>query len=197
MGDVILDSDWLPSRQSIKIWSRKPTQCIKIGNACIKIWNREPTQCIKIGNACIKIWSRKSTQCVNICNACIKIWSREPKAESRIGNACIEIGDACIKIGNSCRRLPPVTAWYTPSITTGRTQSHKAMLCPYLKTKITKLRSITSLDKLPPPHFYDIYLYINIHIYNPMYIYMSRYLFHYCTKSIRIAKKLVSLRERS
>ena len=23
--------------------SRKPTQCIKIGDACIKIWSREPT----------------------------------------------------------------------------------------------------------------------------------------------------------
>ena len=40
--------------------SRKPTQCIKIGNACFKIWSRKPSQCIKIGNACIKIWNRVS-----------------------------------------------------------------------------------------------------------------------------------------
>ena len=46
----MLDSDWLPrtegvaetSRQCIKIWSREPTQCIKIGDACIKIGSREP-----------------------------------------------------------------------------------------------------------------------------------------------------------
>ena len=62
--------------QCIKIWSRKPTQGIKICNACIKICSRlnvlrsvthvlrygaesrKPSQCIKIGNVCIKIWSR-------------------------------------------------------------------------------------------------------------------------------------------
>ena len=38
--------------------SRKPTQGVKIGNACIKIWSRKPSQCIKIGNACTKIWNR-------------------------------------------------------------------------------------------------------------------------------------------
>ena len=30
------------SRQCIKIWNRKPTHCIKIGNACNNIWCREP-----------------------------------------------------------------------------------------------------------------------------------------------------------
>ena len=35
------------SVQRIKIWSQKPSQAIKIGNACIKI-----------GSACIKIGSR-------------------------------------------------------------------------------------------------------------------------------------------
>ena len=30
------------SRQYIKIWRRKPTQCIKIGSACINIWSQEP-----------------------------------------------------------------------------------------------------------------------------------------------------------
>ena len=40
--------------------------------ACIKIWSRKPSQCIKLVNACIKIWS----QCIEVCNACIKIWNR-------------------------------------------------------------------------------------------------------------------------
>ena len=40
--------------------------------ACTKIWSRKPSQCIKMGNACIKIWS----QCIEVCNACIKIWKR-------------------------------------------------------------------------------------------------------------------------
>ena len=38
--------------------SRKPTQCIKIANACNKIWSQKLSQCIKIGNACIKMWNR-------------------------------------------------------------------------------------------------------------------------------------------
>ena len=54
--------------------SRKPSQCIKIGNACIRIWSRKPSQCIKI--ACIKIWSREPAQCIKIGNACIKIWNK-------------------------------------------------------------------------------------------------------------------------
>ena len=45
------------SRERYGAESRKPTQCIKIGNACIKIWSRKPSHCIKIGNACIKIWN--------------------------------------------------------------------------------------------------------------------------------------------
>ena len=40
--------------------------------ACIKIWSRKPSQCIKMVNACIKIWS----QCIEVCNACIRIWNR-------------------------------------------------------------------------------------------------------------------------
>ena len=34
--------------------SRKPSQCIKIVNACIEIWS----QCIKVGDACVMIWNR-------------------------------------------------------------------------------------------------------------------------------------------
>ena len=74
--------------------SRKPTQCIKIGDACIKIWSRlnvlryamhvlgygaesrNSSQCIKIVNACIRIWSLKPTQCIKIGDAYIRIWSR-------------------------------------------------------------------------------------------------------------------------
>ena len=42
------------SVQCNKIWSREPTQCIKIGDVCIKTWCRKPSQCVKIG-ACIKV----------------------------------------------------------------------------------------------------------------------------------------------
>ena len=79
--------------------SRKPTQCIKIGDACIRIGSRlnvlrygtdsmyydmEPTQYIKIGGNVLRYGaeSRKPTQCIKIGNVCIKIWSREPKADS-------------------------------------------------------------------------------------------------------------------
>ena len=34
--------------------SRKPSQFIKIVNACINIWS----QCIKVGDECITIWKR-------------------------------------------------------------------------------------------------------------------------------------------
>ena len=61
-----------------------------------------------------------------------------------------------------CRRLPPVTAWSTPSITTGRTQSHRAMLCPYLKTSIIELSFNKPLDK-NPHHFEVVFLYILIY----------------------------------
>ena len=54
--------------------SQKRSQCIRIGNACIKIWSRKPSQCIEM--ACIKIWSREPVQCIKIGNACIKIWNR-------------------------------------------------------------------------------------------------------------------------
>ena len=90
-----------------------------------------------------------------------------------------------------CRRLPPVTAWSTPLITIEKTWAHRDMLCPYLKTKLTNCNQLIRWIK--SPHVYEIYLYINIHIYNPIYIFISRYLFHYRAKSIQIAKKLVSL----
>ena len=44
-GDVILDSDWLPSWQCIKIWSRfnvlryGAESRVNVCNAFIKIWN--------------------------------------------------------------------------------------------------------------------------------------------------------------
>ena len=61
-----------------------------------------------------------------------------------------------------CRRLPPVTAVSTPLITTGRTQSHRATLCPYLMTKIIELSFHKPLDK-NPHHFEAIFLYILIY----------------------------------
>ena len=75
-----------------------------------------------------------------------------------------------------CRRLPPVTALSTPSTTMGRTQSHRAMLCPYLKTDIIELLLNKPPDKYSP-HFeviFHIYLYINIYkyIYDLMNIYV-------------------------
>ena len=56
----MLDSDWLPNRQCIKIWSREPRVLPRrVGNVLrYGAESRKPTQCIKIGNACIKIWSR-------------------------------------------------------------------------------------------------------------------------------------------
>ena len=55
-------------------------------------------------------------------------------------------------------------AWYTPSITTGRTQSHRAMLCPYLKTNIIELSLINRWIKTPTilKLYSYIYLYTNI-----------------------------------
>ena len=64
-----------------------------------------------------------------------------------------------------CRRLPPVTAWSTPSITTGRTQSHRAMLCPYLKTNKIELSFNKPLEKKPPPFWSYILIYTYILIY--------------------------------
>ena len=46
--------------------SRKPSQCIKIGNACISIWSQKPSQCIKIGNACFKIWNANFRHCATV-----------------------------------------------------------------------------------------------------------------------------------
>ena len=56
----MLDSDWLPNPQCIKIWSREPRVLPRrVGNVLrYGAESRKPTQCIKIGNACIKIWSR-------------------------------------------------------------------------------------------------------------------------------------------
>ena len=62
----------------------------------------------------------------------------------------------------------------------GRTQSHKAMLCPYLKTDIIELLFNKSPDKYPP-HFeviFYIYLYINIYKYiydlTNIYVFMCK-----------------------
>ena len=49
------------------------------------------------------------------------------------------------------RRLPPVTAWYTPSTTMGTTQAPRDMLCPYFKTKLIEPLLNNVLDKYPPP----------------------------------------------
>ena len=56
----MLDSDWLPNRQCIKIWSREPRVLPRRVDNVLRYGaeSRKPTQCIKIGNACIKIWSR-------------------------------------------------------------------------------------------------------------------------------------------
>ena len=56
-------------------------------------------------------------------------------------------------IPRECRRLPPVTAYSTLSITTGKTQSHRATLCPYFKTNLTEQLLNNSLDKYSPPPF--------------------------------------------
>ena len=76
-----------------------------------------------------------------------------------------------------CRRLPPVMAWSTPLITMDKTGARRDMLCPYSKIKLTKLSLNTLLDKIPPPHFYDIYLIINIHTYTILskFIYLDTF----------------------
>ena len=55
-----------------------------------------------------------------------------------------------------CRRLPPVTACSTMLITMDKTWAHRDMLCPYLKTKLTKLSLINSLDKFTSTSFYKL-----------------------------------------
>ena len=60
-------------------------------------------------------------------------------------------------IPRECRRLPPVTALYTPSTTMGITKAPMDMPCPYLKTKLIEPLLNNALEKYPP-HFEVIYL---------------------------------------
>ena len=55
-----------------------------------------------------------------------------------------------------CRRLPPVTACSTPSITMDKTRARRDTHRPYSKIKLIKLRLKNSLDKFPPPYFSEI-----------------------------------------
>ena len=92
-----------------------------------------------------------------------------------------------------CRRLPPETAWSTLSITMGKTQSHGATLCPYLKTNIIKRPFNKPLDKTPT--FLKLYSYIYIYVLIYKYIYdpMNNYVFeckiHTNSKVACITKK--------
>ena len=77
-----------------------------------------------------------------------------------------------------CRRLPPVTARSTPSITTDKTRARRDTHCIYSKIKLIKLQLNNSLDKFPPPLFLKnmvciyILLYIHIQTYAHLYIYV-------------------------
>ena len=64
-------------------------------------------------------------------------------------------------IPRECRRLPPVTAWYTPSTTMGNTQAPRDMPRPYLKTKLIEPLLKNALDKYPP--ILKLYIYIIIY----------------------------------
>ena len=65
----VLDSDWLlraevvaeTSRQCVKIWSQEPRVLPRRGGNVLSngAESRKPTQCIKIGNVCIRKWSRE------------------------------------------------------------------------------------------------------------------------------------------
>ena len=93
------------------------------------------------------------------------------------------------KTKNYCRRLPPVTAWYTPSTTMGRPRASRDVPCPYLKTELIEPLLNNALDKYPP----ILKLYIFIYLYSNIYTYTIRWIFMYLyTKSIQIEKKLVS-----
>ena len=74
----MLDSDWLPNRQCIKIWSREPRVLPRrVGNVLrYGAESREPRVLPRrVGNVLrYGAESRKPTQCIKI--ACIKIWSR-------------------------------------------------------------------------------------------------------------------------
>ena len=64
-----------------------------------------------------------------------------------------------------CRRLPPVTAWSTPLITTDKTWAHRDMLCPYLETKLTNFNQLIRWIKFPPMFMKYIYILKYIYIY--------------------------------
>ena len=51
------------------------------------------------------------------------------------------------------RKLLPVMAGITPSITMDKTWAYRDTRCPYLKIKLTKLLLNILLDKFPPPSF--------------------------------------------
>ena len=57
----------------------EPTQCVKIGGRLnvlrYGVESRKPIQCIKIGDACIKIWSRFNVLKQGTFRQCGKIWS--------------------------------------------------------------------------------------------------------------------------
>ena len=57
------------------------------------------------------------------------------------------------------------------------TRARKDMLSPYSKIKLTKASLNNLLGKFPPPHFYDINLYINIQTYTILriVIYLDTY----------------------
>ena len=63
-------------------------------------------------------------------------------------------------IPRECRRLPPVTAWYTPSTTMGKTRAHRDMFCPYLKTKLIEPLLNNALGKYPPILKFNFYVII-------------------------------------
>ena len=60
----------------------------------------------------------------------------------------------------------------------GQSSGTQGYVLPYLKTKLTKILLINSLDKFPHPSVYDIHSYINIytHIYYPTHIYIYIYI---------------------
>ena len=72
-----------------------------------------------------------------------------------------------------------MSACSTPLITMDKTWARRDTRCPYAKIKLTKPSLNNLLDKFPPPppHFYDIYLYINIHTYAILriFIYLDTY----------------------
>ena len=49
-GNVMLNSDWLPRAEGSRVLPRRVGNVLRYGAD-----GRKPSQCIKIGNACIKI----------------------------------------------------------------------------------------------------------------------------------------------